>query len=541
MIFSVSLRAFLRSRLRAAMRGYLVLQRSGRASAIAEIKIKLADQNLGISRDRFSSFLMCKGINEDSYEICVRQYLLLRAGGLGLNKALYRASSQHNKKLIAVAPKQWRQIFENGRYRVANKRSELLWRSYLLCLIGYSCILMSKIIYKSIRLNFTSGQDTRPYIYFHNLGPGNIPSIDSHVSRYDVISWYAQNLSNRHSVACIKHDATNSTNRIHKGFAVETCTSGPIPNITGWANLAHFLLWSIASVLISIFDLIRGRWWHPLILNQAVLAKQMSLALPESVAREYLFHNENLLYRPLWTYEAEKRGAEITMYFYSTNIEGFKTNGSDMEPFYAQRCLNWKRYLVWNEFQANFVRQLTGLDGEVEAVGPIWFSDIDETLNTMDDRVIAVFGVTPHRTSQRFFHGISFDYYSPKNCIKFLDDAFEAAKQQNYKCVVKAKRDAGSFLDKSYGYFIKNRLQDSEIIEINPAKAALAVIEKSTMVISMPFTSTALIAKDLGIPTCYYDPSGILYLNDKAAHDIQIIQTPEQLKEWIFEHSEAQC
>ena len=38
------------------------------------------------------------------------------------------------------------------------------------------------------------------------------------------------------------------------------------------------------------------------------------------LAKEYLFTQQHSVYRPLWTYEAEAQGAEVTMYFYSTNI-----------------------------------------------------------------------------------------------------------------------------------------------------------------------------------------------------------------------------
>jgi hypothetical protein len=39
----------------------------------------------------------------------------------------------------------------------------------------------------------------------------------------------------------------------------------------------------------------------------------------------------------------------------------------------------------------------------------------------------------------------------------------------------------------------------------------------------MPFTSTALVARNLGKPSYYYDPSGIIQKDDRAAHGIPVI------------------
>lgn len=47
-------------------------------------------------------------------------------------------------------------------------------------------------------------------------------------------------------------------------------------------------------------------------------------------------------------------------------------------------------------------------------------------------------------------------------------------------------------------------------------------------VIGMPFTSTALIARGLGKSSVYYDPTGQLQSDDRAAHGIPIISGPDQ-------------
>jgi polysaccharide biosynthesis PFTS motif protein len=53
---------------------------------------------------------------------------------------------------------------------------------------------------------------------------------------------------------------------------------------------------------------------------------------------------------------------------------------------------------------------------------------------------------------------------------------------------------------------------------IEPDISAIRVIKKSYAVISMPFTSTALLGKQLGKSSIYYDPSGMVQKDDRAAH-----------------------
>ena len=68
---------------------------------------------------------------------------------------------------------------------------------------------------------------------------------------------------------------------------------------------------------------------------------------------------------------------------------------------------------------------------------------------------------------------------------------------------------------------------------MDPDLSPIQVIENSIAVISMPFTSTALIARELGKPSVYYDPSGLLQKDDRAAHGIPILSGQKELKDWM--------
>ena len=80
-----------------------------------------------------------------------------------------------------------------------------------------------------------------------------------------------------------------------------------------------------------------------------------------------MFHE--WIYRPLWTYEAERKGSKIILYLYSIN------NGSERaEIEYDWRLSNWPEYLVWDDYSENFIKSAVYSYSKIHIVGPIWFS-----------------------------------------------------------------------------------------------------------------------------------------------------------------------
>ena len=49
----------------------------------------------------------------------------------------------------------------------------------------------------------------------------------------------------------------------------------------------------------------------------------------------------------------------------------------------------------------------------------------------------------------------------------------------------------------------------------------------------MPFTSTAVIAKQEETPSVYYDPTDIIQKDDREAHGLPVLNGIGELKVWI--------
>ena len=100
--------------------------------------------------------------------------------------------------------------------------------------------------------------------------------------------------------------------------------------------------------------------------------------------------------------------------------------------------------------------------------------------------------------------------------------------------VFKRKRQLNSkYHHPQYVRFVEKLSRWDDVVIIEGDIAAYKLIEKCSAVISMPSTSTAHIARELGKPTCFYDPTGIIQRDDRAAHGIPIIIGRDELHGWL--------
>ena len=95
---------------------------------------------------------------------------------------------------------------------------------------------------------------------------------------------------------------------------------------------------------MPLFDLMRGRWWHALMLDDAATAALVCIQPAANLAQEYLFTQSRTCDRPLYTQEAEQRGAKVTFYFYSTNSEPLAQPSGRQKQLYMWQAMNWPRY-----------------------------------------------------------------------------------------------------------------------------------------------------------------------------------------------------
>jgi len=267
------------------------------------------------------------------------------------------------------------------------------------------------------------------------------------------------------------------------------------------------------------------------LLSEIVKLVRVKLADKEQLAKDYLFHNSEPFYRPLWTYEAEVKKSRIIFYFYGVNIETFKTKDG-YQVAGPWHLITWPYYLVWDKYHANFINRFDQHSPIVEEVGVIWFSSNDGELSSPPQNSIAVFDVQPFRGSFYISIGAAIEYYVPSIANQFLSDIQKVTDQNNLVMTHKRKR-TNKYMHKKYMHKLKKLNQKENYIEIDPDISANSLIKKTLASVSMPFTSTALIAQSEGKPSIYYDPTGMIQKDDRAAHGIPILSKIDELEEWV--------
>jgi polysaccharide biosynthesis PFTS motif protein len=237
--------------------------------------------------------------------------------------------------------------------------------------------------------------------------------------------------------------------------------------------------------------------------------------------------------KPLWLSQAENYGVKVVYVNLSADLVPWQKNQPPYFNWYHLSAWKniWSTCKVQNDQFIQFSPRFIVADHKIVGV-PDWL-DLDEDLE-LEKEFISIFDIEPHQlnfgqTSLNDFH-----YADISNTIKFLTDLAEVSSKLGITCIHKPKRAIGRRRYQDYSdsiHFLQN--QHEGFRTVNESIAPRRLVNLSKCVISMPFTSTAFIAEQLGVVNCFYDPSGLIDLTDEAGQGILIINNKEHLCSWL--------
>lgn len=528
--------AYLRYRTRTAvrngMRGYRLLKDSGRLAFVFELKEEITNTPLFTRRDegRFSFF----GAAAAEAELVTRQFLLTRVLSYDFNKKILAALGNGTRRVTHPLPRPWRKVLEQHGFRADTNGNHFLWIGYLLLYWLFGAKIIFSFLFEGvksiIRGTYPKACD---YAYFDSLSAANLPPAGVSSSQ-DIFHWYHQWPNRASHIDRLCHGIPKALDTSVDVIPVVSVPSA-IPVLASVKKIGLFAVWSIRAASQGLAGLITGDYHYALLLSEAAKAAKLRLADPKTVARDYLFHNAHWIYRPLWTYDAEQAGARILFYFYSTNIEGFKLPRQKQIQANSWQIASWPHYLVWDRWQADFIRNTVSREKKIEVTGPIWFSQGMAAALPVTENYVVVFDINPLRDARYYMFAEPVEYLVPAVVNHFLLDIYAASSDLGLHMVLKRKRDIGNLLHVSYKKILDQLASQKNFSLINMETSVIQLVEVSSMVISLPFTSTALIGRELGKPSCYYDPSGLVQADDPAAHGIPVLSGPSALAKWMKE------
>ena len=475
------------------------------------------------------------GTEREQAELIIRQFLLARIEATIFSKDILYSVGNSNSAITYPLPFEWRQVIIRHGFRVNKFNSKLKWNVFVILKFVSAILSFALKIFGDLKQLIRKDNPLKGrYVYFDTLSRRNFPLTSSRGPMQNIFTWYLQWLGKSPNFDSLCHDVKGINKGVVENIPVIPFPSA-LPFLTKMRALLSLVLWGFVMILFSLIDLIRGHWWHALLFGESYKAKVFNIADQDELAKDYLFHNSGWIYRPLWTYEAEKRGSRILFYFYSTNVEGFKQAGGYLPAYFGWKTSTWNNLLVWDREQQDFVNRSLEKKVNTFVVGPIWFESGIEESPELPLNSIAVFDVQPVRDAFYNTLGIPFDYFIPANCNQFLKDIYEVISINNRTMILKRKRNIGNLIHYQYQNLLVQLEKKSNFTSLDTEIRAEQIINNCNAVISMPFTASSLIAKQMGKPTIYYDPTGLIQKDDRGAHGIKIISGKKELENWFLE------
>ena len=411
---------------------------SGYLKRVALIKNQFSTQPLlNEETEKFSEFIF--GNSKISLEIVLRQYLMMFLGNRSFNLNLLKYFSSSNR-FSHPLPKEWLRIIVNQEIEVSFFYSKiwLFFTTLKFLFLGVAWILRD--IWRNLLHIFKKRKKNVRHVFFLDIGLHCLPN-GSEENNYNLITWYLNWRGRVKSLSEIRHNVDKSKLSVDK---VDVINADYIPKLKIW-GLIKFMGWSLVAAILSVIYLILGKWHNVILLREAAISMKFQMIEKEFLAREYLFSISNHIYRPLWTYVAENRGSKVTMYNYAASFPMLTSF-----PELGLKTMTWPRILQWSKPYANYIRDKLIFKGiEVIDVPCIYHSDCNIKLPKLSKKTIAIFDVSPWRTSAHV-ELLTEENYRQNSWRAFLEDIYDSVNSDSTDILWKQKRAAVNQIDKAY-------------------------------------------------------------------------------------------
>lgn len=515
-----------------AMRGNLMLRRQGMQDKATRINEQISSQKIDLKLDTIP--IMNMDISD--LEIAYKQFLLINFGGYALSTMILRnIGSKDWRSRIYPVPRSWRIIIQQNQIEVNNLLSDIFWQLRLFlngCLNSFKIL---KLFFSTSELS--NNIKSSNYSVFFSVSELNVSSEKGILNEYSVYSDIARIEGFQPNQILIGDG--KSLNLEYKNYYGNKV----VFTKSFWASFLTFrekvelIPTFLKLILLSISYSATRNLTNFLFIKEIFIAHIVMRLNDKLIGKNFYFNNGAYIYRPLWTYFVETPQKQISMYFYSSNIQQF----SYLQSKYPNRMhfgystMNWPRYLAWDECQADFLKKINK-NKEININGPIEYGGIELPKKPFKSKTLAIFDVTPVRKSTYDSLAVEFDYYTYENAKKFVEDIVKIATKMDYDIIYKSKRPASSITHKGYKNFIKNLAKTNmNFFVVEPNVAASSIIKSSELVISMPFTSTALLGLKYLKKSIFYDATCLLEERETASSNVIYLRGIAELEKYFQE------
>lgn len=444
-----------------------------------------------------------------------------------LRNSKIRKAFESKKTVWIPIPKAWLDEVESFGIKI-NKKKSLLIFYFLVCaslirgILFYLTILSSK----SKKINIPNNKRIH---FIYDLKNHCLPP-EKNKKTFDFVSWFILRYLKKNKGYVIAHN--NKNIKLTEHLKVNVKYLNPFAISEKLSKRLTFCKSGLNIIFIASLEIFQGKWWTALLLPD--LLKGLIVRI-NNFKNCKIYINNGITFKPIWMYEAEAKNCEIYFYFTSTNNSPIKTHNKNCLESAGWKTMRFKKFLIWHKNQSRFISKVNQCRFRTKVVGPIWMYDSikAQSIKSFNKKSIAIFDIAPKKIEIRNSFIANNNYISEGNCIKFLSDILKTAALFNLIVYLKPKR---SFQwnshdnSKTYCEFLKAATETKKLHIVDVKTSPQRIISKVNAIFSFPFTSTGIIAKSMGKPSFYYDPTGLISNSDRSAFNVPILSNRYALK-----------
>jgi hypothetical protein len=187
------------------------------------------------------------------------------------------------------------------------------------------------------------------------------------------------------------------------------------------------------------------------------------------------------------------------------------------------KLIKANHHIVWTDSFGMFIKKFVNIKYTILDF-ILFYLPKKQNYEKMYD--IVIFDVTPQIKYDNF-------YYSLNNCTNFILDIFKAVEiisssRDSLAIALKPKRKYIKSHVSEYVEFIKSWSHQGKFKLLDPDIDIFELISSARLVVVIPFSTPALIAKRLGVKSCYYNPDK-RYRFKKFVDGVRVIKTVEEI------------
>ena len=463
---------------------------------------------------------------------CDTSYLLT---SYAFNRAIANYYVSGNNFIFPLN-KKWQSIF--AEYGIVTNRNacSFLWKSYKGIIMVKSSATYFKIFLTTIleklrrskKVNVKNKDSAN--VYFYDISERNLPSLTNNIYEKNIVTWYKK-IALKDNKINVHHNVVNFDNKdsialgyeftYHKSLFLQPEIFTELKNLFWWL---HFFLKNIFNPSIRTYLLVN--------FNEILKAKRVGELFDNLNLHSVVFNNSIGSIKPLWAVLLERNEIQIDYIFYACYAEPADIEGNEpIDGFWALSI--WERYYVVDEYQKHQLEnQLKFKNYNIFIKTIPWWVDINLPIPSLNKKSICLFDTILHNNLYTLGTLNQFGWNKPEIATLYLQIVLEVAHEVGLTVLYKFKRTKEKNIrNKKHWDAISKLLIEYKdiVIQIDDRISPERLIQNSSITISKPLSTTALIAKFLNRPTIYLDPTNGINKSDPALRGIIILSTKKEL------------